>query len=152
MVSKFYFHFWNGFIKLAIQSVDIFTLPSFFLGLLHQIIALHVNHNDLHLIYVTDIMSIFCHNTSLLLHFPVFGGTVGIQLIAEEDPRKKYLLAASNGTNITAPIRDVDLSYCSVKTGVNDLLDYMAISVSLIIPFVIGPLIVGVFQVNWIYF
>ena len=79
---------------------------------------------------------------------PVFGGTVGIQLIAEEDPRKKYLLAASNNTNITAPIRDVDLSYCSVKTGVNDLLDYMAISVSLIIPFVIGPLIVGVFQVS----
>ena len=68
-------------------------------------------------------------------------------MIAEEDPRKKYLLAASNGTNVTAPIRDVDLSYCSVKTGVNDLLDYMAISVSLIIPFVIGPLIVGVFQV-----
>lgn len=80
--------------------------------------------------------------------YTVFGGTVGIQLIAEEDPRKKYLLAAKNGTNTTEPIRDVDLSYCSVKTGVNDLLDYMAITVSLIIPFVIGPLIVGVFQVK----
>jgi len=46
------------------------------------------------------------------------------------------------------PRRDIDLSYCSVKTGVNDLLDYMAIAVSLVIPLVIGPLVVGVFQVS----
>lgn len=68
-------------------------------------------------------------------------------MVPEEDPRKKYF-TLTNATNISYPKRDVDLSYCSVKTGVNDLLDYMAISVSLIIPFVIGPLVVGVLQVS----
>ena len=78
----------------------------------------------------------------------VFGGTIGVQLIAEENPIRKRLMLDSNFTNSSDPRQNVDLSYCSVKSGVNDLLDYMAISVSLIIPFVMGPLVVGVFQVS----
>ena len=41
----------------------------------------------------------------------------------------------------------VELSYCSVKNGVNDMLDYIALVVALVSPFIIGPCIVGVFQV-----
>ena len=41
----------------------------------------------------------------------------------------------------------VELSYCSVKNGVNDMLDYIALVVALVAPFIIGPCIVGVFQV-----
>lgn len=40
----------------------------------------------------------------------------------------------------------VELSYCSVKNGVNDMLDYIALVVALVAPFIIGPCIVGVFQ------
>jgi len=39
-----------------------------------------------------------------------------------------------------------DLSYCTVKTGVNDLLDYISIAVALVIPLVLGPCVVGVLQ------
>ena len=83
----------------------------------------------------------------------MFGGVVAANLIAGEDPLRgnRRFNVFDNATNDTRPNRDVDLSYCSVKTGVNDLLDYMAISVSLIIPFVIGPLVVGVFQVREMY-
>ena len=83
----------------------------------------------------------------------MFGGVVAANLIAGEDPLRgnRRFHVFDNATNDTRPNRDVDLSYCSVKTGVNDLLDYMAISVSLIIPFVIGPLVVGVFQVREMY-
>ena len=41
-------------------------------------------------------------------------------------------------------------SYCSVKNGVNDMLDYIALLVALVAPFIIGPCIVGVFQVRTI--
>ena len=41
----------------------------------------------------------------------------------------------------------VELSYCSVKNGVNDMLDYIALVVALVAPLIIGPCIVGVFQV-----
>ena len=86
----------------------------------------------------------------------VFGGVVASQFITEEDSlrgskRFNSVVVDTNtgdGGDYVDPRRDVDLSYCSVKTGVNDLLDYMAITVSLIIPFVIGPLVVGVFQVS----
>ena len=86
----------------------------------------------------------------------MFGGVVASRFTAEED-----VIRGSQGFNAgiatthigdggdySYPKRDVDLSYCSVKTGVNDLLDYMALAVSLIIPLVIGPLVVGVFQVS----
>ena len=42
----------------------------------------------------------------------------------------------------------VELSYCSVKNGVNDMLDYIALVVALVAPLIIGPCIVGVFQVR----
>lgn len=41
----------------------------------------------------------------------------------------------------------LELSYCSVKNGVNDMLDYIALVVALVAPLIIGPCIVGVFQV-----
>ena len=44
--------------------------------------------------------------------------------------------------------RDMDLTYCTVRTGVNDLLDYIAIMVSFVLPLIIGPCIVGVLQVR----
>ena len=86
----------------------------------------------------------------------MFGGIVASQFIAEEEvPRgsKRFnsvVITANDWDEVdySNPRRDVDLSYCSVKTGVNDMLDYMSIAVSLIIPFVIGPLVVGVFQVS----
>ena len=43
---------------------------------------------------------------------------------------------------------DKDLSYCTVKTGVNDLLDYISLAVALVIPLVLGPCVVGVLQVR----
>jgi len=46
-----------------------------------------------------------------------------------------------------AVIPDFELSYCSVKNGVNDLLDYIALVVALVAPLIIGPCIVGIFQV-----
>ena len=55
-----------------------------------------------------------------------------------EDPNPK--MAATDRTT-------VELSYCSVKNGVNDMLDYIALVVALVAPFIIGPCIVGVFQV-----
>ncbi len=44
--------------------------------------------------------------------------------------------------------RDVDLTYCTVKTGVNDLLDYLSIVVSLALPLLLGPGLLLVFQVK----
>ena len=86
----------------------------------------------------------------------VFGGVVASRLVAEEDfirgsQRFNVVVASphtSDAEDDAYQKRDVDLAYCSVKTGVNDLLDYMALAVSLIIPLVIGPLVVGVFQVS----
>ena len=86
----------------------------------------------------------------------MFGGVVASQFITEEDAIRGSKMfnsvfvatTAGGGEDYSNPRRDVDLSYCSVKTGVNDLLDYMAITVSLIIPFVVGPLVIGVFQVS----
>ena len=45
----------------------------------------------------------------------------------------------------------VEQNYCSVKNGVNDMLDYIALVVALVAPFIIGPCIVGVFQVIPLY-
>lgn len=44
--------------------------------------------------------------------------------------------------------RNLDLTYCTVKTGVNDILDYIALVVALILPFIVGPCLVGFFQVS----
>lgn len=44
--------------------------------------------------------------------------------------------------------RSMDLTYCTVKTGLNDLLDYIALMVALIIPLIMGPCLVGLFQVQ----
>ena len=41
-----------------------------------------------------------------------------------------------------------DISYCTVKTGVNDLLDYISLAVALVIPLIVGPCVVGIFQVR----
>ena len=89
----------------------------------------------------------------------MFGGVVASRLVAEEDvvrgsQRFNVVIASphtGDGEDYAYPKRDVDLAYCSVKTGVNDLLDYMALAVSLIIPLVIGPLVVGVFQVSMLH-
>ena len=43
---------------------------------------------------------------------------------------------------------DLDLTYCTVKTGVNDFLDYIALVVSLVIPLILGPGLAGVGQVS----
>jgi hypothetical protein len=42
---------------------------------------------------------------------------------------------------------NIELSHCSVKNGVNVMLDYIALVVALVAPLIIGPCIVGVFQV-----
>ena len=43
--------------------------------------------------------------------------------------------------------RNMDLTYCAVKTGLNDLLDYLSFSATLVIPLVIGPCFTGLLQV-----
>ena len=43
---------------------------------------------------------------------------------------------------------DLDLTYCTVKTGVNDFLDYIALIVALVIPLILGPGLAGVGQVS----
>ena len=67
------------------------------------------------------------------------------QQIIEQQMRT--MIPPSQGTP-----RDMDLTYCTVKTGLNDLLDYIAIAVALILPMIIGPFLVAIFQVsNTIY-
>ena len=43
--------------------------------------------------------------------------------------------------------RDMDLTYCTVKTGLNDLLDYLAIMITIVFPLLLGPCLVGLLQV-----
>ena len=50
-------------------------------------------------------------------------------------------------SSIRVDATEDELSYCSVKNGVNDMLDYIALVVALVAPLIIGPCIVGVFQV-----
>ena len=57
------------------------------------------------------------------------------------------LTEAAAAAAVTAE-NDKDLSYCTVKTGVNDLLDYISLAVALVIPLVLGPCVVGVLQVR----
>jgi hypothetical protein len=45
--------------------------------------------------------------------------------------------------------RAMDLTYCTIKNGVNDLLDYIALTVALIIPLILGPGVIGLFQVGY---
>jgi len=61
-----------------------------------------------------------------------------VDYVDSEDPS---ILSSTSGG-----VADKDLSYCTVKTGVNDLLDYISLAVALIIPLVLGPLVVGVLQ------
>ena len=63
-----------------------------------------------------------------------------VDYVDSEDPS---ILSSTSGG-----VADKDLSYCTVKTGVNDLLDYISLAVALIIPLVLGPLVVGVLQVR----
>ena len=63
-----------------------------------------------------------------------------VDYVDSEDPS---ILSSTSGS-----VADKDLSYCTVKTGVNDLLDYISLAVALIIPLVLGPLVVGVLQVR----
>ena len=63
-----------------------------------------------------------------------------VEYVDSEDPS---ILSSTSGG-----VADKDLSYCTVKTGVNDLLDYISLAVALIIPLVLGPLVVGVLQVR----
>ena len=51
--------------------------------------------------------------------------------------------------SMSSPLNvDLDLTYCTVKTGVNDFLDYIALVVSLVIPLILGPGLAGVGQVS----
>ena len=65
--------------------------------------------------------------------------------ISDEDQEK--VAAAADESLQVMPTATVELSYCSVKNGVNDMLDYIALVVALVAPLIIGPCIVGVFQV-----
>ena len=63
----------------------------------------------------------------------------------------QFCSSATEASSIVTPggpLSDKDLAYCSVKTGVNDLLDYISLAVALIIPLVLGPCVVGVLQVT----
>ena len=80
-----------------------------------------------------------------LLIFPfssseILGFENEVDYVDSEDPS---ILSSTSGG-----VADKDLSYCTVKTGVNDLLDYIPLAVALIIPLVLGPLVVGVLQVR----
>jgi len=44
------------------------------------------------------------------------------------------------------PTKELDLSYCYVKSNVN-MMDYVALGVAFLLPLLLGPCIVAVFQV-----
>ena len=86
---------------------------------------------------------LFCtrHTCSLLFSSSeILGFDNEVDYVDSEDPS---ILSSTSGG-----VADKDLSYCTVKTGVNDLLDYISLAVALIIPLVLGPLVVGVLQVR----
>ena len=62
---------------------------------------------------------------------------------------KSTTSASTSGPDIASNQHpaSVELHHCSVKNGVNDMLDYIALVVALVAPFIIGPCIVGIFQV-----
>lgn len=71
----------------------------------------------------------------------VFGVAMSQKILEEQ---LRTMVPPSAGT----PRGNLDLTYCSVKTGVNDLLDYIALMVALVLPLIIGPGAVAVFQVK----
>ncbi|TRY61503.1 hypothetical protein TCAL_05713 [Tigriopus californicus] len=73
----------------------------------------------------------------------VFGVEISQQILQDQ----LRTIAPSLGTP-----RGMDLTYCTVKTGVNDILDYIALVVALILPLIIGPGLVGVFQLIFAVF
>ena len=70
----------------------------------------------------------------------VFGVEMSQKILEEQ---LRTMVPPSAGT----PRGNLDLTYCSVKTGVNDLLDYIALFVALVLPLLVGPGAVAVFQV-----
>ncbi len=71
----------------------------------------------------------------------VFGVAMSRQIL--EDQLRTIPPSPSVGTP-----RDVDLTYCTVRTGMNDLLDYLSVAVSLVLPLILGPVAAIVLQVT----
>ena len=71
-----------------------------------------------------------------------------------EDNNFQWKLIKSTTTTTTTlspidePPDSLKIGHCTIKNGVNDMLDYIALVVALVAPFIIGPCIVGVFQVR----
>ncbi len=72
----------------------------------------------------------------------VFGRAMS-QKMVEEQSHDSLMSPPSVGTP-----REVDLTYCSVKTGFNDLIDYLTLTVTFVVPLVLGPCAAIIFQVR----
>ena len=88
---------------------------------------------------------IFSAIFALATCFPdkIFG--VSIQEITAPPPR--FFLATNSQQIVSQNTKELDLSYCYVKNNVN-MMDYVALGVSFLLPLILGPCIVAVFQVN----
>lgn len=83
----------------------------------------------------------------------VFGVEISRKIIEEQlkevqggFPLSEESEPFTDGSTLTA--RGMDLTYCTVKTGLNDLLDYIALIVALVLPLILGPCLVGLCQVR----
>jgi hypothetical protein len=75
----------------------------------------------------------------------VFGADLSAKIREEQ---LRTMLPPGTPTELLATEAAVaELTYCTVRTGVDDMLDYLAIVVALILPLALGPGFVAVFQV-----
>ena len=79
--------------------------------------------------------------------------SVSVLLSADENGGKiqttyDAIVSNTSAQNTIKSKKELELTFCSMKNGVNDMLDYIALMVALVAPLIIGPCIVGVFQVS----
>jgi hypothetical protein len=90
---------------------------------------------------------IFSAIFALATCFPdkIFG--VSLEEISAPPPRNIFFRPTNSQVVIQQHTKELDLSYCYVKTNVN-MMDYVALAVAFLLPLLLGPCITAVFQVN----
>lgn len=94
---------------------------------------------------------IFSAIFALATCFPdkIFG--VSLEEISAPPPRNIFFRPTNSQVSIEQHVKELDLSYCYVKTNVN-MMDYVALAVAFLLPLLLGPCITAVFQVNYSFF
>ena len=63
----------------------------------------------------------------------LFRQIFGVEMLVDVDTGLKKKVVRVGG------FREEELTVCTVKTGVNDFLDYISLAITLVLPFVFGP-------------